>query len=367
MELPALVRALRKRPTVVIAIAIAATGIAAPAFGQTKPTPLKKVLSMPVSPGSVALLSLHVTELRAQQRIAAAIGDPDPLVRAVAARVVFTRGIAAFLPEIAGRLARETNGHAAYEQTRALSLAGSQYEAEIADAVQRLKHLNPLLSESAQNVSARFARSQSTELFRIPGDYPPALLDAVAKATGCKLQEAARTRAAAGAEVSLRLDGRVSQISVIDTKLKRECAEAVLALFALYAAGVPRPAEEGERRVLMIPLVPEEPECRVNPAAAQSLPESIQGGALTPPQKIRDVRPVYPAGAQTDRKSGIVILEAVISAAGCVSSAKVLRGADPRLDWAALYAVLQWRFTPPVINGKPRPVIMSVTTTFTLN
>jgi len=50
-----------------------------------------------------------------------------------------------------------------------------------------------------------------------------------------------------------------------------------------------------------------------------------------------------------------------------VSSASVLRSVDPRLDWASLFAVLQWRFTPVIVGGTPTPIIMSVTVNFTLN
>ena len=346
-----------------VATAVAATSV----FGQTKPGDLKRVLSMRVSPGSIALLALHAEQPDAQQRVASAIADPDPAVRAVAARVVFARGIRAFLPAVAGTVARETDPRAAFEQTRALSLAGSEYDAVIADAVKRLQHLNPLLSSPPQIVAERFAPAPQALLFRTASDFPPDLTTSVAKATGCKVENAARTQSGGAAEVTLRADGRVAQISVIDTKLARECAEAVLALFALYTANLPRPAEEGERRLLMLPLLPDDPACRVDPAAAQPLPETTASGTIRAPQKIHDVKPIYPSAAQRDRVSGVVVLEAVLSAAGCISSARVLRGVDPRLDWAALFAVSQWRFTPTLLSGRATPIVMSVTVRFTLN
>jgi protein TonB len=37
------------------------------------------------------------------------------------------------------------------------------------------------------------------------------------------------------------------------------------------------------------------------------------------------------------------------------------------LDSAALDAVRQWRYTPPLLNGVPVDVIMTVTVNFTLN
>ena len=89
------------------------------------------------------------------------------------------------------------------------------------------------------------------------------------------------------------------------------------------------------------------------------------GGDVRTPIKIKDVRPVYPPEAQAARMGGMVIIEAVIDATGVVRHARVLRSL-PILDDAALDAVRQWQFTPTVIEGVPRPVVMTVTVNFTL-
>jgi protein TonB len=81
--------------------------------------------------------------------------------------------------------------------------------------------------------------------------------------------------------------------------------------------------------------------------------------------KTVHVDPVYPALAQSSRKEGIVILEAVIDARGAVESVRVLRS-QPLLDAAAVAAVQQWRFTPALLNGQPVPVVMTVTVNFSL-
>ena len=86
---------------------------------------------------------------------------------------------------------------------------------------------------------------------------------------------------------------------------------------------------------------------------------------ITPPRKIKDVKPVYPAIAQSARVQGVVIIEATIGPNGQVQEAKVLRSI-PLLDQAALDAVKQWQFTPTLLNGVPVPVIMTVTVNFTL-
>jgi protein TonB len=106
--------------------------------------------------------------------------------------------------------------------------------------------------------------------------------------------------------------------------------------------------------------IPEPPPPPPPPAAPVRV-----GGNIKAPQKVRDVRPVYPPIAQSARVQGIVIIEATIGPDGNVKDAKVLRSI-PLLDQAALDAVKQWQFTPTLLNGVPVPVIMTVTVQFTL-
>jgi TonB family protein len=89
------------------------------------------------------------------------------------------------------------------------------------------------------------------------------------------------------------------------------------------------------------------------------------GGNIKPPAKVRDVRPLYPPDAMRARVQGVVILETMIDPSGRVMDAKVLRSI-PMLDEAAVDAVLQWEFTPTLLNGAAVPVIMTVTVNFTL-
>ncbi len=89
------------------------------------------------------------------------------------------------------------------------------------------------------------------------------------------------------------------------------------------------------------------------------------GGDIKVPKKIRDVRPAYPEEAQAARVTGVVIIEARVGPDGNVTNAHVLRSI-PMLDQAALDAVMQWKFTPTLLNGQAVPVIMTMTVNFTL-
>ena len=89
------------------------------------------------------------------------------------------------------------------------------------------------------------------------------------------------------------------------------------------------------------------------------------GGDIKEPKKIKDVKPVYPEAAKAAGVQGIVIIEIIIGTDGAVNEAKVLRSV-PELDRAAIDAVMQWKYTPTLLNGEPVKVIMTVTVTFTL-
>jgi protein TonB len=77
------------------------------------------------------------------------------------------------------------------------------------------------------------------------------------------------------------------------------------------------------------------------------------------------VQPVYPELAQRAGVGGVVVLEAVIAEDGSVRDVRVLTP-KPLLEGAAIDAVRQWRFTPPLLNGVPVAVVMTVTVMFEL-
>ena len=91
----------------------------------------------------------------------------------------------------------------------------------------------------------------------------------------------------------------------------------------------------------------------------------VVGGNIKPPTRTRYVPPQYPDIARSARVEGVVIIEAIIGTDGKVEQARVLRS-KPLLDEAALAAVRAWEYTPTLLNGRPTPVIMTVTVQFSL-
>jgi periplasmic protein TonB len=89
------------------------------------------------------------------------------------------------------------------------------------------------------------------------------------------------------------------------------------------------------------------------------------GQGIAPPQKIKHVAPIYPAGALSSRALGTVLIEAVVGVDGKVHDAKVVHSI-PSLDQAALDAVRQWEFTPSRMNGVAVAVIITVLVQFSI-
>ena len=75
--------------------------------------------------------------------------------------------------------------------------------------------------------------------------------------------------------------------------------------------------------------------------------------------------PVYPPIAVSAKIEGVVILEATVGRDGRVEAVRVLRSVG-LLDQAAKDAVMQWRYAPLLLNGKPERFILTVTLTFSL-
>ena len=103
---------------------------------------------------------------------------------------------------------------------------------------------------------------------------------------------------------------------------------------------------------------------RTETIAAAAAPVEV-GGALAAPQRVSHVQPIYPEMAKQGRVQGTVSVSVVISSAGAVERAKVVRSI-PALDEAAISAVKQWKYTPTVVNGVAVPVTMVVHVNFAL-
>jgi protein TonB len=89
-------------------------------------------------------------------------------------------------------------------------------------------------------------------------------------------------------------------------------------------------------------------------------------GAISNPVLITQVLPEYSEEARKARYQGRVVLDTTILADGSVQVVRVIRSIGLGLDEKAIAAVLQWRFKPARIDGKPVPVALNVEVNFNL-
>jgi protein TonB len=89
-------------------------------------------------------------------------------------------------------------------------------------------------------------------------------------------------------------------------------------------------------------------------------------GGMRLPRKIKDVKPVYPAGALPMRAQGVVLIEATIGADGKVLETRLMHSVNTLLDEAAVDAVRQWLYEPTMLNGLPVAVVITVVVNFAL-
>lgn len=327
------------------------------------------------TPGSLGTLVVEAITPASQSRVIQGLTSEHPPVRAAAARVAFALGMRGLLPQMLAALTSENDDEAALEQSRFVAAFGSPDDPVLVSAMTRT---SPRVSRQITALRARAANAVATvpaptpgpagagtpgPLLRLAAGYPREFVRSVLETARCNVGE--QKGAGAGARVSLRPDGRVSRVTLVETPPSKECARAAQALMVTYVAAPDRRLDAEE--MLVFPFQPDFIACQDTGTVGTPERLGTRGAAIQPPEQVYKVQPQYPLSAQSDRVKGIVILEAMISPAGCVVSAQVLRSVDLRLDWAALRAVAQWRYTPTLVNGVPTQIVMTVTVTFNLN
>jgi TonB family protein len=201
---------------------------------------------------------------------------------------------------------------------------------------------------------------------RTASDFTPGLMADLLSVTGCRLPDQP-----SWAMLEIRHDekGALAAAGLGPLQDLGSCEAAARALLLMAAVPHGRPARPKETDVLVLPVYADFASCA--PRAEPTPPLAIGGatrvgGVLREPSKTRSVSPRYPSSAVAERRQGAVVLEATVGPEGGVCAAEVLYGEHPDLQGEALRAVMQWRYTPTLLNGKPVPVIMTVTVNFRL-
>lgn len=112
---------------------------------------------------------------------------------------------------------------------------------------------------------------------------------------------------------------------------------------------------DGPRGGASAAMSPEPPSCANN-----------AGGQITPPMKLRDVRPRFKQAWVNAGVEGSVLMQARIGVDGKVQAVEVISPGNAELEDEAIAAVSQWEFSPTYLNCEPIEVRMYVTVSFKL-
>jgi protein TonB len=123
--------------------------------------------------------------------------------------------------------------------------------------------------------------------------------------------------------------------------------------------------------ILNVPAAPPIPPVAVKNTGPQSTvepapPRRIRTSSLELARLLHRVEPVYPAVAKMVHVQGAVELKSVIGTDGHIRELKALSG-NPLLIKAAIDAVSQWIYAPPVLNRERVEVIAPITVNFRLD
>jgi len=193
-------------------------------------------------------------------------------------------------------------------------------------------------------------------------------LASVLDASGCRTSASQQYGAIS---VGYRPDGRIASAAADQAGLADACLPALGAIARVTLADDTRPVDSSARQWLVLSTNDAIVACADIPSVPASAVRSGESsgalGQITEPRRIRDVRPMYPPSQVQARAQGSVIVHTVITTSGCVKNAQVMRSVNPALDLAAVIAVLQWRFSPLLVDGKPFETDLTTTVNFTLN
>jgi TonB family protein len=197
---------------------------------------------------------------------------------------------------------------------------------------------------------------------RTIADFPDGFVASVLEATGC----APITSVGVGsAEVEYSLAGRPVRVRFHPYPVEpEECSAASRALVLNSIVEPDLLSPKPDWSTLLVLLEPDFLSCVSEPRAQARV--EWRSVTIEPPNKTRDVAPVYPPSARESRISGTVTLEALITESGCLRAIRTLESPDSRLTLASIVAVSRWRYRPSSVEGKPVALTVTVAVSFSL-
>lgn len=239
-----------------------------------------------------------------------------------------------------------------------LAVVGGRLSATTLDTA---LHSSPAIREVTERADRERSRLQPpfppSGLFTL-GGLPPGYTTAVLAETGC----GPRKDLVAAIELVYGADGRPRSLGPVKGDVEAGCREAITVLGASGLAPNWLVVPAGKPIGLVMLLDPDSLACSDDSPARRPSKRSV--GQITPPKKVRDAAPAYPPEAAHMDRPGVVIIEAMISPAGCVAGQRLVSSGYPGFVWPAMRAISRWRYEPTLLDGHAVPVLMMTTVNF---
>jgi protein TonB len=107
---------------------------------------------------------------------------------------------------------------------------------------------------------------------------------------------------------------------------------------------------------------PAAPGARDEQARVQAFRQRDPNARISPPVKLRDVRPIYPPN-RTD-EDATIFLEGILDSNGLMKGMQVMQPANGDFARAAMDAINGWQFEPTRLHGVPVDTSIRVTVRF---
>lgn len=131
-------------------------------------------------------------------------------------------------------------------------------------------------------------------------------------------------------------------------------------------------SEQPPSQATSVAVAPAQPESQ-GPNTGQRGSSGAECMALTDlaaaPRKLRDRKPELSDGLRAIRThGGVLVYQVTIGTSGGVTEVKLVKPVDTQEPWPTLAeswraAILDWRYEPTIVNGKPVALCMTATVT----
>ena len=171
------------------------------------------------------------------------------------------------------------------------------------------------------------------------------------------------------AEIAFRPDGRPQHVTVLAGPQHAGCDQILKAAFLLSLAPADLPTSPQKpihlQTILNTEILSCTDEVTRDPVVVRGIGQLAS--LVSPPKLVSKTDPIYPNLSGRDRVTGVAILSGTVTPAGCVQNIHVVQSSGVlSIDIASMLALLQWKYSPAMLNREAISYPIAITFTYEL-